>query len=109
MPVLVAHDETFQVKIIGDGIDKIAKSDEKVIYRPDAILPDPNVENWVVQICDEFAAKVKTKRLPNDRCQPIHLHESSGASTLLHTAMWGIFLSFSYCLLLVRHCIKPYK
>lgn len=63
VPVLVAHDETFQVKIIGDGIDKIAKSDEKVIYRPDAILPDPNVESWVVQICDEFAAKVKNQTL----------------------------------------------
>jgi len=48
VPVLVAHDEMFQVKIIGDGIAKINNSKEKVIYKADAILPDPNVEHWVI-------------------------------------------------------------
>jgi hypothetical protein len=59
VPVLVAHDEMFQVKIIGDGIAKIDKNKERVIYKPDAILPDANVESWVIHIADEFVAKVK--------------------------------------------------
>lgn len=58
IPVLVAHDEMFQVKIIGDGIAKIANSKDKVIYKPDAILPDRNVESWVINITKEFADKI---------------------------------------------------
>ena len=58
MPVLVAHDEMFQVKIIGDGIAKIKQNKEKVIYRPDAILQDPNVENWVITITNKYVTQV---------------------------------------------------
>lgn len=58
MPVLVAHDEMFQVKIIGDGIAKIKQNKEKVIYRPDAILQDPNVEKWVLTITREYVNKL---------------------------------------------------
>lgn len=61
IPVLVAHDEMFQVKIIGDGIARISKSKEKVIYKPDAILPDKSVENWVINITDEFAKKLTSE------------------------------------------------
>lgn len=39
VPVLVAHDEMFQIKIIGDGIAKIPDAKDKVIYKPDSILP----------------------------------------------------------------------
>jgi hypothetical protein len=59
VPVLVAHDEMFQVKIIGDGIAKIDNSKEKVSYKPDAILPDANVENWVKDVVAEFVKKIK--------------------------------------------------
>jgi hypothetical protein len=59
IPALVAHDEMFQVKIIGDGIAKIKNEKQRVIYRPDAILPDHNVENWVIGVAREYAAKVK--------------------------------------------------
>jgi len=58
IPVLVAHDEMFQVKIIGDGIAKIPNSKERVIYVADAILPDKNVEHWVISVAAEYAAKV---------------------------------------------------
>ncbi len=58
VPVLVAHDEMFQVKIIGDGIAKIPGSKEKVTYVADAILPDANVQNWVVDITGKLADKV---------------------------------------------------
>ncbi|MCC7331779.1 MAG: cobalamin biosynthesis protein CbiX [Flavobacteriales bacterium] len=59
IPVLVAHDENFQIKIIGGGIQKVKNHTEKVIYRPDAILPDKNIEKWVVDITNEYANKVK--------------------------------------------------
>jgi len=58
VPVLVAHDENFQVKIIGDGIAKVAHAKENVIYKPDSILPDANVENWVIQVANEYADKI---------------------------------------------------
>jgi len=58
VPVLVAHDEMFQIKIIGDGIAKIKNDKEKVIYKPDAILPDPNVEKWVISIAADYVNKI---------------------------------------------------
>lgn len=60
IPVLVAHDEMFQVQIIGDGIAKIANHQDVITYKPDAILPDPNVSSWVINIAREFVTKVKT-------------------------------------------------
>lgn len=65
IPVLVAKDEMFQVKIIGDGIAKIPGAKEKVSYVADAILPDRNIENWVVSIslkqADELMSKTVAK------------------------------------------------
>lgn len=63
IPVLVAHDEMFQVKIIGDGIAKIPNSKEKVLYKPDSILPDVNVENWVKSIVAEYVNKLQNETL----------------------------------------------
>lgn len=62
IPVLVAHDEMFQIKIIGQGIDRIPNNKEKVLYKPDSILPDPNIETWVIQIIREFVGKVGEKQ-----------------------------------------------
>lgn len=59
IPVLVAHDEMFQVKIIGDGIAKVPGSKEKVMYKPDSILPDENIKNWCISVSREFALKIK--------------------------------------------------
>jgi hypothetical protein len=61
IPVLVAHDEQFQIKIIGDGIAKVPDNKNRVIYKPDAILPDPNVERWVVSVTDEYIRKIQPK------------------------------------------------
>lgn len=58
IPVLVAFDEMFQGRIIPDGIKKIPDSKEKVVYRPDAILPDKNVEHWVISTSLDFSNKV---------------------------------------------------
>lgn len=60
IPVLVAHDEMFQIKIIGDGINKVKNNKEKVLYKPDAILPDKNIETWVINISKEFVKKVQS-------------------------------------------------
>lgn len=59
IPVLVAHDEMFQVKIIGDGIAKIENHKQRIKYKPDAILPDVNVENWVIAVAKEYTAKIQ--------------------------------------------------
>lgn len=58
VPVLVAHDEMFQIKIIGDGISNIPDFENNVVYRPDAILPDKNVEHWVIDVTNEYANKI---------------------------------------------------
>lgn len=63
VPVLVAHDEMFQVQIIGDGIAKIKNNKERVSYRPDAILPDPNVENWVITATNTAVEKLNNNTL----------------------------------------------
>lgn len=60
IPVLLAHDEQFQIKIIGDGIHKIKNHTDKVVYKPDAILPDPYVENWIKSISQEYVSKINT-------------------------------------------------
>lgn len=60
IPVLVAHDETFQIKIIGGGIAKVPDQRQRVVYRPDAILPDPGVEQWVISIAHELVGKLPT-------------------------------------------------
>ncbi len=58
IPVLVAFDEMFQIKIIGGGISKVPQSNERVLYKPDAVLPDKNVENWVITTTKEHAQKL---------------------------------------------------
>ncbi|MDP2722693.1 MAG: CbiX/SirB N-terminal domain-containing protein [Bacteroidales bacterium] len=63
IPVLVAHDETFQIKIIGGGIEKVENNQVKVRYKPDAILPDTNIENWVIRISNEYSSKIKENSL----------------------------------------------
>lgn len=58
IPVLVAYDEMFQVKIIGDGIAKVNDNTSRVVYKPDSILPDENIERWIVNITHEYAEKI---------------------------------------------------
>jgi len=58
IPVLVAHDEMFQIKIIGDGIAKVADNKTRVVYKPDSILPDENVERWIISLSNEYTEKI---------------------------------------------------
>lgn len=60
IPVLVAVDELFQGKLITGAIDA-SKDKQRVIYKPDSILPDKNVQNWVISISNKFADSLLTK------------------------------------------------
>ncbi|NUM53009.1 MAG: cobalamin biosynthesis protein CbiX [Candidatus Hydrogenedentes bacterium] len=63
IPVLVAHDENFQIGIIGKGIEGVKDGKAKVRYKPDAILPDPEVERWVTATAIEHAKQAAQPRL----------------------------------------------
>ena len=58
VPVLLARDEMFQIRIIGGGIAKVANHSARVAYTPDSVLPDAGVEAWVVATADAFAKRV---------------------------------------------------
>lgn len=57
VPVLVAVDERFQIEIIGRAVSKVA-AEGRVRYRPDAILPDARINDWVEQIALQTAARL---------------------------------------------------
>jgi len=48
VPMLVASDEMFQERIIGGAVAR-CKVPDRVLYRPDAILPEPEVGRWVLE------------------------------------------------------------
>ncbi|MEA3445848.1 MAG: CbiX/SirB N-terminal domain-containing protein [Bacteroidota bacterium] len=50
IPILVAFDEMFQGDIIKKGIEAVEFNETKVLYKPDAILPDENLNKWVIDI-----------------------------------------------------------
>lgn len=55
IPVLVAIDDYFQGTIIGGAIANVDQGD-RIQYRHDAILPDPEINNWIVQISHQLAS-----------------------------------------------------
>jgi len=58
IPVLVAYDDMFQKNIIGRGIERVEGFRERVLYNADAILPDPNIDDWVIRISSEYASRI---------------------------------------------------
>jgi hypothetical protein len=52
VPLLVAFDKNFQVDIIQKGIE-LSENAAKVLYETDAILPDENLNDWVVDIVSQ--------------------------------------------------------
>ncbi|MCC6494618.1 MAG: cobalamin biosynthesis protein CbiX [Pirellulales bacterium] len=56
IPVLVARDEAFQDQLIGKAIEELAAGD-RVAYVPDAILPDPKLNDWIVQATRQAMTK----------------------------------------------------
>ncbi len=57
IPVLVAVDEMFQGKIIGGAIKNVDQND-RIRYRYDSILPDDNINRWVIQISRKLATEL---------------------------------------------------
>lgn len=55
IPVFVAYDPMFQDNIMGRAAERCS-APERVLYRPDSILPDPEVGRWVVEIAGRMAA-----------------------------------------------------
>ncbi|MCC6617672.1 MAG: cobalamin biosynthesis protein CbiX [Chloroflexi bacterium] len=55
VPILVAYDPMFQDKIIGRAVER-SVAPERILYRPDSILPEPEVGSWVVDIARQLAA-----------------------------------------------------
>ncbi|WP_109831815.1 sirohydrochlorin chelatase [Reichenbachiella versicolor] len=64
IPVLVANDEHFQGEIVQNGVDMI-EDQSRVAYKQDAILPDPNINRWVVKIVAETVADLKGQPIAN--------------------------------------------
>lgn len=54
IPVFVAYDPMFQDKIMGRAAERCS-APERVLYRPDSILPEPEVGRWVVEIAGKMA------------------------------------------------------
>jgi sirohydrochlorin ferrochelatase len=67
VPVFVAFDEMFQVKIIGKGIADVPRHRERVAYAPDAILPDPAIEAWLVETAQRLAGDLAKKTVAGTR------------------------------------------
>ncbi len=55
IPLLVSHSEQFQIEIIGGGVSAVENHRERVRYKPDAILPDPKLEKWVIETARSYA------------------------------------------------------
>jgi hypothetical protein len=60
IPVLVANDEHFQGEIVQNGVDMV-EDQSRVVYKQDAILPDANINIWVVKIVAETVAVINGK------------------------------------------------
>ena len=60
IPVLVAVDENFQGRIIGGAIKNVGEK-QRIRYRHDAILPDANVNQWVVHISKKLANEITSQ------------------------------------------------
>ena len=63
IPVLVAYDEMFQKNIIGRGIESMTEYKEKILYKPDAILPDTDIDDWVIQISKSYAREIAESKV----------------------------------------------
>lgn len=53
VPLFVAFDPMFQTGIIGGAVKRCAHP-ERVLYRADAILPEPAVARWVVEVSNKM-------------------------------------------------------
>lgn len=48
-PVLLAYDEMFQGGVIRNGVENVRNAVQRVVYKPDALLPDANLVRWIIR------------------------------------------------------------
>lgn len=63
VPVLVARDERFQDALIGEAIAELGRGDA-IAYVPDAILPDPTLEEWVISVTRKTLNEIRPTTSP---------------------------------------------
>ncbi|AOS83355.1 cobalamin biosynthesis protein CbiX [Chlorobaculum limnaeum] len=63
IPLLVSFSERFQIDIIGRGVASVVETGKHVRYRPDAILPDPDLEAWIISTAGTLADGIRKKQL----------------------------------------------
>lgn len=56
VPILVAYDEMFQDRIIGGAVERCSEP-HRVLYRADAILPEPDVGRWVITCAQQMCSQ----------------------------------------------------
>ncbi len=61
IPALVARDQMFQDRIIGGAVQEM-EAGERIVYRPDSILPDPALNDWVVRVAKSTADQIARTR-----------------------------------------------
>ena len=59
IPVLVARDRFFQEELIGRAVEE-SNAGDRVAYVPDAILPDPKLNEWVLSIARETYTRLNS-------------------------------------------------
>lgn len=57
LPLLVAFDPYFQIEIIETATKNVENS-QNVNYKPDAILPDDNLNQWVIEITNKVVSNI---------------------------------------------------
>ncbi|MBN1928374.1 MAG: cobalamin biosynthesis protein CbiX [Chlorobiaceae bacterium] len=62
IPLLVSFSERFQIDIIGQGVASVAENGRRVRYRPDAILPDPDLDAWIVSTTKTIAEGIRKEQ-----------------------------------------------
>jgi sirohydrochlorin ferrochelatase len=62
VPALIAVDEMFQVRIIGDGINRVRDASTCVAYKPDAILPDDALGEWIVNTVRASLDRLRSRK-----------------------------------------------
>lgn len=69
VPIFVAYDPMFQKTIIGRAIAGSSDPD-RVVYAADAILPEPEVGRWVVDISRQMLSTLEASRANNGVSDP---------------------------------------
>lgn len=66
VPILVSVDEAFQYRIIGGAVQDV-NAGERVAYIPDAILPEPELNRWIIEVVGTTRARIEREETGNER------------------------------------------